>query len=162
MRSSREAHGLQSLRKSVFFLWCVCLCIELLFQSLVGLIRTSWGIRTVPTLLVKLRVIAPGQEQSVVQFFHPTSFAAIPNMEKKIASVVPSGAHIFIHSSDKVVEPVGGALSYELYPTFVSAQIEMRSGDGHRCLVDVQSSGDLDLNCSGFRWHCPADGGPCN
>ena len=162
---AQDLHTHQRLYATVFGLWCIGVVYGLLSQGLLAMLRTPWGLRTVPAVLVEVGMVPRAYEDLLVQLVDPPGVPAVARVASALASVERPEEPVVVTVPDSRLAIAAADLRYTLYPRPVverfGAQDAAFRSSAHGCLVALAFDGSIELRCGKVVLLCPSDGGPC-
>jgi hypothetical protein len=122
----------------------------LITQVCVTVLRTPWGGRTVPELLVRAGFLRPAQKGQLVSFLYPPGSDVVLTLERQIKEELPANQPIEVVYADPALTIPAANLRYQLYHRVLTERLGTL-GDKSQpgCRIDWQSERDIQIACPG-------------
>jgi hypothetical protein len=123
---------------------------SLITQVFMTALRTPWGERTVPDLLVRAGFLRAAQRGQLVSFLHPPGSELVPSLERQIKEELPANQPIQVVCADVDLVISAENLRYQLYPRILQVRMGTRGDKSEPgCRIDWQSERDIQIACPG-------------
>ena len=144
----------------IVLVWRVAVVLTLLVQVFIAALRTPWGERAVPDLLIRAGFLRAAQKEQLVTFLYPPGFNRVASLTQQIRLGLPANEPIEIVYSDAALMTSIEDLRYQLYPRVISERPMARFDDASPsgCRIYWQLERDVRIACAA--WNNGSASGP--
>ena len=134
-------------------IWRATVILGLGMQFFLVALRTPWGMRHVPPIMVRVGLLRPWQAAPLLVLVHPPGVDAVAGLAREITQKVPPQRQLLMASSGAPSPRIQANLRYLLYPrSVVVTTAQPLAPQPGACQIDWPSPVDATLTCPDFTW----------